>query len=106
MRYEYKYVPVKKRTYEEVTKLKKRLGLKTYDEVVDMLINAFNDYQRVVVSREVRQVMCNDLRESRAVLVGWVKLLKERLRDFNMVEEALKYLIPDPRAPLVLNSYY
>ena len=46
--------------------------------------------------------MCNDLGESRASIVGWVKLLISKLNNASLIEDAFKYLIPDPNDPTYL----
>jgi hypothetical protein len=98
----YKVIAVKTSTYEEICKLKKRLGLETYDDVIRELVNAFNEYQSLVGKIHVHRIMCNDFREARAVPAGWVKLVMSKVSDVGMVELAFKYLVPDPEDPTYL----
>ena len=91
-----KYIDVKEETFNAVLELKRKLGVKTYDELVRKLINIYNEYELLVKHNVVRKIICNDLKEGRAILSAWVKLLKSKLGSDDLVVNALEYLIPDP----------
>jgi len=92
----YYHIPVKPETYKRLTILKKKLS-GSWDNVIDKLLEYYENFRRL----EVKQVMCNHFRESRASLKAWATILLRHLEP-DQIPEALSYLIPlDPNTYII-----
>ncbi len=88
MNLRYKTIPVSRETYARLSQRKERLGKRTWDELIQYLLDAHENLRRL----QLVKVMCNDLREASASLPGWWKILRQRLVDEELATEALSYL--------------
>lgn len=68
--------------------MRKDLGAKSLNEVIKILVN---EYEKSIRSK-VKSFMCNDMGETSASYVGWVKILLSRGLKPNEVALALKFL--------------
>lgn len=76
----------------KLDELRRQLGAGDWVEFFKKMIEIYGEWHRLTVEREVKQVLCNDLSESRATLAAWGKLLASKLRDPDKIAAALKYL--------------
>ena len=100
------HIPVSENTYDVVVKLRSKLGVRTWDEFMTILISEFDRCVELRSELMVRKVVCNDLKEARATLPAWLKLLSSKLGTVDMVVKAVEYLRPDPNNPndLIVDS--
>ena len=80
----------------KLDELRRRLGARDWVEFFEKVIEIYNEWRELSIEREVKQVLCNDLSESKATLAAWGKLLASRLRDPDKIAVALRYLKQDP----------
>jgi len=95
----YAHVPVRRETYVSLMRLKSELGLKSLDEVVQLLLKVYGEYRYLRAMERVRKVVCGDMFETSASLQVWGKLLAKKLGNVDDVTIALAYLVPDPKEP-------
>lgn len=88
-------ISLRPETYRMLKRFKERSGRRTWDEFMEYLVKLAEETREL----KVRVTMCNDLRESRASLPAWYRLLERRLPDGEAVAEALSYLAQDPSEP-------
>jgi hypothetical protein len=91
----YTTIPVSKKSLEELQKLKARVGARTWDELVEKLLEALSECSRL----KLVKVVCNDLRSAEAALPAWSRLLKSRLGDEELAADALAFLRPKQGMP-------
>jgi hypothetical protein len=95
----YAHLPVRWETKEAVDRVRAKMGARTYDEVVRKLVDVYLEYTKLLGRLSVRDLLCNDLSESRASIAGWVRILLSRLGDPELLTYAVEYLVPDPQDP-------
>ncbi|WP_276813782.1 hypothetical protein [Desulfurococcus amylolyticus] len=84
----YTTITVSKQVYNELSDLKEKLGKKSWDELMQYLLDLNKKFREL----NLVKVMCNDLREATASLPGWWKILRQSLVDEELATEALSYL--------------
>jgi len=97
-------IGVKEATLERLKKLKSQLGVRNWDDLLNTLLQVYEFYVVKEKYETIRKVLCNDLRESRASLSGWFKLLYSRGFTADMLAEAMNYLRPDGQDYIVDNE--
>jgi hypothetical protein len=80
----------------KLDELRRQIRAGDWAEFFEKMIEIYEEWHRLTVEREVKQVLCNDLSESRATLAAWGRLLTSKLRDPDKIAAALKYLKPEP----------
>jgi len=91
-------VPLRSDTLERLERLRRRVGARSWDELLRKLADAFEEYEALKVKESVRKVMCNDNAEMSGTLKAWLSELSKKLSP-SEVAEALTYLVPSPRYP-------
>jgi hypothetical protein len=76
--------------------LKVRFGARTYDELFKKLVEALEECDELRSRAEVRRLLCSELRESKASLPGWIRLLASKLSRADALVIASEYLTPIP----------
>ena len=87
----------------KLDELRRQLNASNWVEFFEKLIEIYEEWHRLTVEREVKQVLCNDLSESKATLAAWGKLLASKLRDPDKIATALKYLKLDASGEYVVD---
>jgi len=95
----YTTIALKPETKRILDKVRDKLGVKSYDELITILVNEFNRCVELRVRDRVRKVMCNHFRESSATLPAWLKLLAKELNDVESIQLAVEFLKPKPDKP-------
>ena len=95
----YKTIAVKPETKNVLDRVRDRLGVRTYDELIMVLVSEFNRCVEMQVRDRVRKVMCNHFRESSATLSAWLKLLAKELDNVESIQLAVEYLKPRSDRP-------
>ncbi|MEM4061117.1 MAG: hypothetical protein QXK11_11500 [Pyrobaculum sp.] len=72
----------------ELDALRAELGARSFNEVIKRLI----DERKEIASRRIKSIVCNDMSEVSASLVGWTRLLMSRGLKPSEVIAALEYL--------------
>ena len=90
----YTTISIPPRIKKELSKLRRELNTSSWGELLEKLVKAYRELQELSTEREVKQLMCNDFRETLASLPAWGKLLASRLRDPDKIYSAMKYLKP------------
>jgi hypothetical protein len=88
----YTTISIPPRVKKELSKLRRELNTSSWGELLEKLVKAYRELQELNAEREVKQLMCNDFRETQASLPAWGKLLASRLRDPDKIYTAMKYL--------------
>jgi predicted N-acyltransferase len=83
-------IPIDVKT--ELEKIRREIGAGDWTRFFKKMIEIYEEWHRLTVEREVKQVLCNDLSESKATLAAWGKLLASKLRDPDKIATALRYL--------------
>jgi len=91
---DYTTITVRSSTKRLLEDLKKRLRAETWDDLVSKLATVVEEWQEVKLRTSVKAVVCNDLKEARASLAAWVRLLASKLSNAAEVSLALEYLRP------------
>jgi hypothetical protein len=89
-------ISIPPRVREKLEELRRQLSASNWAEFFEKLVEIYGEWHRLTVEREVKQVLCNDLSESRATLAAWGRLLASKLRDPDKIAAALKYLKLEP----------
>jgi len=84
---------------KKLVKMKDKLGIKTWDEFFELLIVEFDRCLDIQTKVRVRKIICNDMREAKASLKVWMRLLTNKLGNVNAIQLAVEYLKPDPNNP-------
>jgi predicted CopG family antitoxin len=84
----YKTIPVLRDTFSKLEELKERLGMRTWDQLIQHLLETREKFRDLILVK----VLCNDLRDASASLPGWWNLLRQRLGDEDLAVRALGYL--------------
>ena len=92
----YTSIGLSRHVKNKLDELRRQLGAEDWDEFFEKIIEIYNEWRELSIEREVKQVLCNDLSESKATLAAWGRLLASRLRDPDKIAAALKYLKQDP----------
>ena len=79
---------VTKDVYDRLAEYKNKRKLRTWNEVMEELLNISKSFGKLSVIK----IMCSDMREATAILPVWYKKLKNMLGDEDLVVEALRYL--------------
>jgi len=95
----YKTIAVKPETKNVLDRVRDRLGVRTYDELIMVLVSEFNRCMELTYRERVRKVMCNHFRESSATLSAWLKLLAKELNNVESIQLAVEYLKPRSDRP-------
>jgi len=74
--------------------LKRELGARSVEELLRVLVERYEEYEEAKTRRRVREVMCNDFRESKASLAAWGKLLAKKFTTARELATALEFLTP------------
>ena len=88
----YTTIALKSSTLARLMELKRRFNAPTYDSIINWLIDRYNVCVEREMRERVRKTMCGELRDSRASLAGWMKLVLKMFTSPEEVEEAIKYL--------------
>ncbi|MEM4846457.1 MAG: hypothetical protein QW794_01700 [Thermosphaera sp.] len=75
-------------TREKLEQLRRELGARSLAEVIKLLVNEHEE----AVKRRVKAILCNDLREVSASVVGWIRLLVSRGLRAGEIQQAFEYL--------------
>jgi len=92
-------ISVSRETRRKLERLKRRVGARTWDELLGRLASEYADCAELRTRESVRRAVCNDLRESKGTLTAWLRLLSRKLGDMEAVSQAIEYLRPDPSDP-------
>jgi hypothetical protein len=95
-------VSLRREVKERLDELKAVYRARTYDTLFLLLLRELEECARLRAEARVRELMCNEMAESRATLPAWGRILTSRLRDPDLVSAALGYLVQDPQDPEVL----
>ena len=96
-------ISIPHRVREKLEELRRQLNASNWAEFFEKLVEIYEEWHRLTVEREVKQVLCNDLSESRATLAAWGRLLASKLRDPDKIAAALKYLKLDASGEYVVD---
>ena len=86
----YRYIAVPEDVYLELLELRRELGARSWGELLRLLVEGW----RVVGELRVRDLVCNELRETRAAYQAWVRILASRGLRVREIEQAVAYLKP------------
>jgi len=89
----YRNIPLPLELVENLDKLRKELNIKTWEELFIHLLSIYRECIAFKLKQKIHGLMCRELRESKASLAGWIKLLLSRLSTADEIESAIKYLI-------------
>jgi len=89
----YRNIPLPLELVESLDKVRKELNMKTWEELLLHLLSTYRECRAIKIHRKIHELMCRELRESKASLAGWIKLLLSRLSTADEIESAIKYLI-------------
>jgi hypothetical protein len=92
-------ISVSRETKERLEELRVRVGARSWDQLLGELVRVYVEYSKLQAVLSARRTMCNDLREARASIAGWIRLLLTRLGDPQLLPLAAEYLVPDPQDP-------
>jgi hypothetical protein len=95
----YTTIALKPETKKVLDRVRDRLGVRSYDELITILVSEFSRCVEIQVRDRVRKVMCNHFRESSATLSAWLKLLTKELSDVGSIQLAVEFLKPKPDKP-------
>lgn len=95
----YTTIALKPETKKVLDMVREKMGVKSYDELIAILVSEFNRCVELQVRDRVRKVMCNHFRGSSATLSAWLKLLAKELSDVESIQLAVEYLKPKPDKP-------
>lgn len=94
----YTSVPVRRGTKEVLEELRRQLGVGSWDQLLLLLVKEFEACRGERLRRRVRDVMCYEMRSSRAAISAWVSVLT---RQYGFSAEELKvamdFLRYDPK---------
>ena len=82
--------------------LKRELGAGTWDQLLETLTKAFEEWREIQARKRVAKILCNDFKESRASLAAWARLLAKKLETKEEVAIALEMLKPSREDPATL----
>ena len=94
-------IAVSSKTKKRLEMLRKELGVRTYDDLINRLLESVNLCRDFMVKEKVVKALCNDLAETKAVLSVWSRLLSKKFDSKDEIAVALQYLIPSPDDPQI-----
>ena len=64
---------------DELESLKYELRVKDFNTLIKKLVEIYREHKKVKVEFVIRDTLCNKYRESKASLIGWIKLITKEL---------------------------
>ena len=96
----YVNIPVKKQLSEKLLVVRRELNARSWSELFEKLLDIYGKYVEMKDREAVRRVMCNDMSESSASIVGWSKILMNKLEP-RLIPVAFEYLTQSREDPLI-----
>jgi hypothetical protein len=87
----------------KLDELRRQLGAEDWAEFFEKIIKIYEEWYKQTVEREVKQVLCNDFKETLASLPAWGRLLASKLGDPDKIATALKYLKLDASGEYIVD---
>jgi len=98
----YTTITLPEEVFRRLAEMRRELGVRSWAEFLTILMNTFVRCREEEKRASVRKVMCNDLGEASASLIGWVRKLRTVFNDKDNILLALEYLTHNPQDQDVL----
>jgi len=88
----FKYIRIREDVYEELRKAMEQYRIRGWERFLETLLRESMEYRRLMEDWPIKHAVCVELGEVSADIETWVLLLQPRLRDFQLVARAFRYL--------------